>query len=59
MENNKVTVTDIDIPFGRVVGIILKWVLASIPAMILVGLIIAIGSALLGGIFAGIGSLFF
>ncbi len=35
MENQNTTITDIRIPFGRMVAIILKWMLASIPAMIL------------------------
>ena len=30
----RVSVVDIDIPFGRMVIIILKWMLASIPAML-------------------------
>ena len=59
MENNKVTITDIDIPFGRAVGIILKWSLASIPAMILLWIIIAIFIAIFGAVFGGIGSLLF
>ena len=29
------TITDVDIPFGRMVMIILKFMLASIPAMLL------------------------
>ena len=28
------TITDVDIPFGRLVAIILKWMLASIPDII-------------------------
>ncbi len=35
MEDQKTTITDIRIPFGRMVAIILKWMLASIPAIIL------------------------
>ena len=37
-EQNSV-ITDIQIPFGRMIAIILKWMLASIPAMILMYLI--------------------
>ena len=33
------TITDIRIPFGRMVAIILKWMLASIPAILLMYLI--------------------
>ena len=35
MEQNRTTVTDIDIPFSRMVMIILKIMLASIPAILL------------------------
>jgi len=55
MENKKVTITDIDIPFGRIVGIILKWTLASIPAMIIIYAVIFFVIA----IFGGVGSLLF
>lgn len=37
-EQNSV-ITDIQIPFGRMIAIILKWMLASIPAMLLMYLI--------------------
>jgi len=39
--DQKTTITDIRIPFGRMVMIILKWMLASIPAAILLWLIVA------------------
>lgn len=32
---NQTTITDIDIPFGRLVVIILKFMLAAVPAIIL------------------------
>ena len=32
---SEVVLTDIDIPFGRVVSIMVKWMLATIPAVIL------------------------
>jgi len=35
MNENRTTVTDIEIPFGRMVLIILKFMLASIPAILL------------------------
>jgi len=35
-----VTITNIDIPFGRLILIILKWMFASIPAMIFFYLIV-------------------
>ena len=39
MDEQNTVITDIQIPFGRMVAIILKWMLASIPAMILMYLI--------------------
>jgi len=49
-------VTDIDIPFLRLVMIFVKLYLAMIPALILVGLIFGAIIFTLGGIF-GIGSM--
>lgn len=43
--------TDIDIPFGRLIVIIVKIALAAIPAMIIVWAIIAIIMLILGSIF--------
>lgn len=48
MDQN-VTITDINIPFGRMVMIIMKWSLATIPAAILLGILYM----LLGGMIAG------
>ncbi len=39
MNENPITVTNIDIPFGRMILIILKFMLASIPAVLLMYLI--------------------
>jgi hypothetical protein len=36
---NYVVVTDIDIPFGSMVGLMIKWAFAAIPAGIVIGLI--------------------
>lgn len=49
-----VIVRDIEMSFGSMVVFILKWVLASIPAM----LIMFIFFAVLGGLFGGIFSMF-
>ena len=46
-----VTITDIDIPFWRLVGIFIKWALAAIPATIVVTLIIMVVMGLLGALF--------
>ena len=35
MNDNRTTITDVDIPFGRMVMIILKVMLAAIPAVLL------------------------
>lgn len=52
MNEQRVTLADIDIPFGRMVMIILKWMLASIPAALFVWLILGMITLLFG---AGIG----
>jgi hypothetical protein len=52
MNDNRITVTDIDIPFGRMIGIILKLMLASIPAILLFYLVF-FGIAILFSAFFG------
>lgn len=58
---NQTTLTNIDIPFWRLTGIILKFMLASIPAILLLYLILAVVSVVvmiaIGGIVAGSGFL--
>jgi hypothetical protein len=54
MNKNETTITDVRIPFGRMVAIILKWMLASIPAILLMYLIMFVFMLLFAG---GIGSL--
>jgi hypothetical protein len=41
MENTsqKVTITDIHMPFGSMVGFMVKWALASIPAFMILAVI--------------------
>ena len=39
-QDNRVVLTDIDIPFSRAVIIMVKWILAAIPAAILATIII-------------------
>ena len=46
---HRVAIADIDIPFWRMVAIIIKWAFASIPAVIIISIIFAIIGALLGG----------
>jgi len=58
---NGTTITDVRIPFGRMVAIILKWMLASIPAIILLYIVMALLSllmfAVIGGGAVGLGAL--
>lgn len=50
-----ITVTDIDIPFGRLVVIFIKFGLAAIPAAIIVSLVVTLVMAALAGLFGGMG----
>ena len=52
-----VVVRDFDMPFGSMVGFMVKWALASIPAVLLVGLVVFAIFVLLGALGAGLGSL--
>ena len=40
MEEQRVTLVNVDIPFGRMVRIILKWMLASIPAILILWMVV-------------------
>ena len=46
---HRVTIADIQIPFWRMVVILIKWTLAAIPAMIIVSLIFGLIGTLIGG----------
>lgn len=52
-----ITVTDINIPFGRLVVLILKFMLASIPAVLIMYAIMAAMGLLLVGLLGGLGAL--
>jgi len=52
---HRVSIADIDIPFWRMVAIIIKWAFASIPAVIIITIIFAILGALLGAAVALLG----
>jgi hypothetical protein len=43
---NPVTIHDIDVPFWRIVAILMKWSIASIPAMIILAILITVVSFL-------------
>jgi hypothetical protein len=47
----RIVITDIDIPFWRLVGIFIKWALAAIPATIVVTLIIMVIMGIMGMLF--------
>jgi hypothetical protein len=46
---HRIAIVDIQIPFWRMVAIIIKWAFASIPAVIIISIIFAILGAVLGG----------
>jgi hypothetical protein len=45
-----VVITDIHIPFWRLVGIFVKWALAAIPATIVLMIIFVIVAVVIGGL---------
>lgn len=52
-EERRIVITDIDVPFMRAVMILLKWMIASIPATIIMFVVITIVMAVIGAIFGG------
>jgi hypothetical protein len=52
----QVIVTDIHMPFGSMVGFMVKWAIASIPAMIILFIIGAIIFGIFGSLLFGVGS---
>ena len=60
MENdsqNQVTIVDIQMPFMSMVVFMIKWVIASIPAVIILGIGFAILGVVFGGMFGGLGNM--
>ncbi len=51
--DRQITITDIDIPFGRLVTIFIKCALAAIPAAIAVSIIMGILMMIFGGMMRG------
>ncbi len=49
-----VVVTDIKMPFGSMVSFMVKWAIASIPAFIILAILIATVGSFLAGLFVGI-----
>lgn len=48
---HKVTIIEIDIPFWRMVGILIKWAIAAIPAIFIVSVLVMIAGAALSTLF--------
>jgi hypothetical protein len=48
---NLVTIRDIDVPFWRIVMILVKWSIASIPAIIILALLWIIAVGVLAALF--------
>ena len=53
-QGQSVVVSNIKMPFGSMVVFMVKWSLASIPALIILALIGAVLGAAFGGLFAGL-----
>jgi hypothetical protein len=48
--SNIVTIRDIDVPFWRIVLILVKWSIAAIPAMIILTLLVSLLGALMAAV---------
>ncbi len=53
--NQEVVITDIKMPFISMVVFMVKWVIASIPAFIILFMLFVIVTAIFGGIISGTG----
>ena len=51
---HRISIVDVEIPFWRMVTLIIKWTFASIPAIIIISIIFAVIGAVFGGIIAAI-----
>jgi len=45
-----ITIRNIDIPFWRIVAILIKWSIAAIPAMIVIAVLYTLIFGILGGV---------
>ncbi|MCG2635023.1 MAG: hypothetical protein J4A00_08975 [Gammaproteobacteria bacterium] len=52
--SNEIIVTDIQMPFFSMVVFMVKWVIASIPAFIILFIIFSVVAAIFGGVVAGL-----
>jgi hypothetical protein len=55
-DQTEVVVTDIRMPFGSMVAFMVKWTLASIPALIILVVVAAIIAGVFGSMFTGLGA---
>lgn len=46
-----VVVTDVQMPFGSMVSFMVKWIIASIPAVLIILIMVALTATVLGGFF--------
>lgn len=52
-----ITIRDIDVPFWRIVVIMIKWAIAAIPATIIVAILYILIFGLLSGLIGGLAEL--
>ncbi len=57
MENNNVVIVDIKMPFLSMLVFMVKWAIASIPALIIFGILSSIIFGILGAITGGLTTL--
>jgi hypothetical protein len=53
----RVTVVDVDLPFGAIVRLMVKWTIAAIPALLILCVLAFVMAAILAGIFGGLAGL--
>ncbi len=49
-----VVVTDVQMPFGSMVSFMVKWMIASIPAVLIILIMVALTVTVLGGFFGAL-----
>lgn len=59
MENQReVVVVDIKMPFWSMVMFMVKWAVASVPALVVLAILLSFAMALMTGLFGGLGHIF-
>ena len=51
VQAHPVHITDIEMPFASMVGFMVKWAIAAIPALLILGVLFMMMGAVLGGLF--------